>query len=41
VVLSFSNSPSVTLSALVRAKSDYFANVGGTPAPSASPTATK
>ncbi len=33
VVLSFAKSKSITLSALVRAKSDYFANVGGTPAP--------
>jgi hypothetical protein len=41
VEVSFAHSPSVKLSALVRAKSDYFANVGGTPAPSASPTATK
>ena len=39
VVVSFAKSPSVKLSALVRAKSDYFASVGGTPAPS--PTATK
>jgi len=42
VVVSFAHSPSVTLSALVRAKSDYFAGVGGkpaqTPAPSATPT---
>jgi len=41
VEVSFAHSPSVKLSALVRAKSDYFASVGGTPAPSASPTATK
>jgi len=41
VVVSFAQSPSVKLSALVRAKSDYFANVGGTPAPTPSPTATK
>jgi hypothetical protein len=37
VVISFSNSPSVTLSALVRAKSDYFASVGGAPVVSATP----
>jgi hypothetical protein len=37
-VVSFAHAPSVTLSALVRAKSDYFAGVGGKPAQSAAPT---
>ena len=41
VVLSFAKSASVTLSALVRAKSDYLAGVGGTPTASASPSTTK
>lgn len=36
VLLSFAHATSVTLSALVREKSDYFASVGGTPAPTAS-----
>ena len=40
-VFTFSNSKSVTLSALVRAKSDYFTGVGGKPAQTPSPTATK
>jgi len=40
VVVSFAHSPSVTLSALVRAKSDYFAGVGGKPAQSPAPSAT-
>jgi hypothetical protein len=34
VVVTFAHSPSVTLNAIVRAKSDYFASVGGTPTPS-------
>ena len=41
VVVSFSKSPSVTLSALVRDKTDYFTGVGGKPAQSPTPTATK
>jgi hypothetical protein len=41
VVVSFSNSPTVTLSALVRDKSDYFTGVGGKPAQTPTPTATK
>jgi PBP1b-binding outer membrane lipoprotein LpoB len=42
VVVTFAHSSSVTLSAIVRAKSDYFANVGSQAAtPSASPSATK
>ena len=36
VLLSFAHATAVTLSALVREKSDYFASVGGTPAPTAS-----
>lgn len=36
VLLTFAHATAVTLSALVREKSDYFANVGGTPAPTAS-----
>jgi len=36
VLLSFAHAIAVTLSALVREKSDYFASVGGTPAPTAS-----
>ena len=35
VVVTFTHAPSVTLNAIVRAKSDYFASVGGTPTPSA------
>src|ERR1019366_8913353 len=31
VVVTFAHASSVTLNAIVRAKSDYFANVGGTP----------
>ena len=41
VVVSFSNSPSVTLSTLVRAKSDYFTGVGGKPAQTPTPAASK
>jgi len=40
VVVSFAHSPSVTLSALVRAKSDYFTGVGGKPAQTPTPSAT-
>lgn len=36
VLLTFAHATAVTLSALVREKSDYFASVGGTPAPTAS-----
>ena len=36
VVVSFTHATSVTLSAIVREKNEYFANVGGTPAPTAS-----
>lgn len=36
VVVSFAHAAPVTLSAIVRAKSEEFANVGGTPTPSAS-----
>ncbi len=38
VVVSFAHAASVTLSAIVRAKSDYFASVGGAPVASATPT---
>lgn len=41
VVMTFAHAAPVTLSALVRAKADYFANVGGTPAATPSPTSTK
>jgi len=40
VVVTFAHAPAVTLSAIIRAKSDYFANVGGTPAASAVATPT-
>ena len=36
VLLTFAHATALTLSALVREKSDYFASVGGTPAPTAS-----
>jgi hypothetical protein len=36
VVVSFAHAPSVTLSAIVREKSEYFASVGATPVPTAS-----
>ena len=35
VVVTFAHASSVTLNAIVRAKSDYFASVGGTPTPTA------
>ena len=38
VVVTFAHASSVTLNAIVRAKSDYFASVGGTPTPSPSAT---
>ena len=41
VTMTFAHAAPITLSALVRAKSDYFANVGGTPAATPSPSATK
>lgn len=41
VVVTFAHAASVMLSAIVRAKSDYFANVGGTPTASATPAPTK
>ena len=39
VVMTFAHAAPLTLSALVRAKSDYFGDVGGTPAPTPSPSA--
>ena len=41
VVVTFAHAASVTLSAIVRAKSDYLAGVGGAPASSPTPTSTK
>lgn len=43
VIVTFAHAASVALNAIVRAKSDYFASVGGTPAPTATTatTATK
>ena len=38
VVVTFAHAAPVTLSAIVRAKSDYFANVGGAATPAATPT---
>ena len=38
VVVTFAHAPSVKLSAIVRAKTDYFSSVGGEAVPSASPS---
>ena len=37
VVVTFAHAAPVTLNAIIRVKSDYFANVGGTPSPTATP----
>jgi PBP1b-binding outer membrane lipoprotein LpoB len=41
VLVTFTHATPVTLSAIVRAKSDYFASVGGTPTATPAPSASK